>query len=358
MVLKNLMCINGEVINIEIDNNPQETIDFKGEYYVSKGWVDMHTHCLDMYEYLGDRMDTIGIEQGVTTLVDAGTVSTQQIDLFRQQVQASKTSAYTFINVSNIGLSVSNELSNLNNLRIKDLMDTYNQNKDIIRGIKVRLSQMALGENGLEPLLIASYLGKKLSIPLMIHIGNPGLTIDEIIPHLKPGDVITHIFHGKEMNIFTTSEKSFENVRVIQEQGIILDLGHGSASFDKTILEKALEKGLKLDTIGSDIYRRNRKNGPVYSLAHVMSKVLNCGYTLQEVIDKVTVVPGQVLKLDDYQTNSLEQSDLTIFKVNSVNEVAEDSCGNKIEIYQKITPYAVVKDREYILVKEKDGNNR
>jgi dihydroorotase len=47
--------------------------------------------------------------------------------------------------------------------------------------------------------------------------------------------------------------------------------------------------GILPHTISSDIYCRNRIDGPVRSLALVMSKFLAIGMTLPQVIDCVTV---------------------------------------------------------------------
>ncbi len=39
--------------------------------YVSSGWIDLHVHAFEEFDPYGDAIDKIGVEQGVTTVVDA-----------------------------------------------------------------------------------------------------------------------------------------------------------------------------------------------------------------------------------------------------------------------------------------------
>ena len=50
-------------------------------YYVSAGWIDSHVHCTQIAD-LPRRADAIGVAQGVTTVVDAGSTGADHIDDF------------------------------------------------------------------------------------------------------------------------------------------------------------------------------------------------------------------------------------------------------------------------------------
>src|SRR5690606_4378238 len=81
--------------------------------YVSSGWIDMHVHVFPELDPYGDEIDEIGVKQGVTTIVDAGSCGADRIaDLIADSKRA-KTKMYAFLNISRIGLSRIDELSRL-----------------------------------------------------------------------------------------------------------------------------------------------------------------------------------------------------------------------------------------------------
>ncbi len=79
---------------------------------------------------------------------------------------------------------------------------------------------------------------------------------------------------------------------------------------------RAIALGILPHTISSDIYCRNRIDGPVRSLALVMSKFLAIGMTLPQVIACVTVSAAEGLRLS--RKGRLEvgfDADLTLFRL-------------------------------------------
>jgi dihydroorotase len=80
-----------------------------------------------------------------------------------------------------------------------------------------------------------------------------------------------------------------------QQRGVIIDVGHGAGSFDYTIAEAALAQGLIPDTISSDLHALTL-NGPGKGfLPWVMSKFLNLGFELEQVVKMVTINPARVV---------------------------------------------------------------
>ena len=123
----------------------------------------------------------------------------------------------------------------------------------------------------------------------MVHIGSAPPTLDAILNHMERGDVLTHCFNGKENGILdrgTQSIKSF--VFDAYEKGIAFDIGHGTDSFNFDVAERALSENIKAASISTDIYIRNRTNGPVYDLATTMEKLAVVGYDWKEIIDNLS----------------------------------------------------------------------
>ncbi|WP_148659873.1 amidohydrolase family protein, partial [Klebsiella pneumoniae] len=84
--------------------------------------------------------------------------------------------------------------------------------------------------------------------------------------------------------------------------------------------------GILPHTISSDIYCRNRIDGPVRSLALVMSKFLAIGMSLPQVIDCVTANAAEGLHLS--HKGRLEvgyDADLTLFTLAQMPTVLGDA---------------------------------
>ena len=132
-------------------------------------------------------------------------------------------------------------------------------------------------------------------------------------------------------------------MRAAIERGVLLDVGHGSASFSFRVAREAMALGLYPDTISSDIYCRNRVAGPVFGLAAVMSKFLSLGMPLERVLDCVTRKPAEALGLGG--KGRLEvgaDADLTIFDIETAPRPQSDSDGDTLTGVWHLTPLAAV----------------
>ncbi|MFS1126194.1 amidohydrolase/deacetylase family metallohydrolase, partial [Enterococcus faecalis] len=206
-----------------------------------------------------------------------------------------KTNVYALMNISKWGIVKQDELADLTKIQ-EDLVSTaLAELPEFIVGIKARMSKTVVGENGIKPLELAKKIqSENNDLPLMVHIGSAPPNLLDILALLESGDIMTHCFNGKTNGILEQKTKKIKQIAVeAKNRGIIFDIGHGTDSFNFQVAETAYHQGIKADTISTDIYIRNRKNGPVYDLATTMEKLRLVGYTWEEIIEKVTEVPAQ-----------------------------------------------------------------
>ncbi|EOC0123518.1 amidohydrolase/deacetylase family metallohydrolase [Cronobacter sakazakii] len=291
------------------------TRDLNGEHYVSPGWIDLHVHCYPKSPIYHDEPDAVGVSTGVTTVVDAGSTGANDIDDFYALTRGVATEVLALLNVSKVGLIAQNELADMANIDAAAAREAIARHPDFIVGLKARMSSSVVGENGIAPLERAKAIQQENGhLPLMVHIGNGPPPLDEIAARLSQGDIITHCFNGKPNRILTPQGQLRASISDALERGVRLDVGHGSASFSFEVARQAIALGILPHTISSDIYCRNRINGPVRSLAHVMSKFLAIGLSLPQVIDCVTLHAAQALRLAHKgRLTPGADADLTIF---------------------------------------------
>ncbi|WP_221365892.1 amidohydrolase/deacetylase family metallohydrolase [Aeromonas caviae] len=295
----------------------KQTLTLGGQVHVSAGWIDGHTHCYPASPIYHDEPDKVGVESGVTTVIDAGSTGADDVDDFQRLAATCKTRVHALLNISRIGLLRQNELADPADIDPVLAQAAIRRHPGFIVGIKARMSGSVVGESGLQPLRMAKQIQQANgNLPLMVHVGNTPPDLDEIVALLGEGDLLTHCFNGKPNRILTPAGELRQAVREAMRRGLLLDIGHGGASFSFEVAELAIAQGILPHTISSDIYCKNRIKGPVYSLAHVMSKFFAIGMTLEQVLACVTHQAADALRLPG--KGRLEvgaDADITLFEV-------------------------------------------
>ena len=322
-----------------------KTVDLRGEYYVSAGWIDSHVHCYPKSPIYHDEPDSVGIATGVTTVVDAGSTGADDIDDFYTLTREAATEVYALLNISRVGLIAQNELANMVNVDADAVKQAVKRHPNFIVGLKARMSSSVVGENGITPLECAKAMQKENGdLPLMVHIGNNPPDLDEIAERLTAGDIIAHCYNGKPNRILTPDGELRASITRALQRGVRLDVGHGTASLSFAVAQRAISLGILPHTISSDIYCRNRINGPVYSLANVMSKFLAIGMTLPQVIDCVTANAADGLNLKS--KGRLEpglDADLTLFMLRRQPTVLVDTENDRLQAEKLLVPLAAIR---------------
>ncbi|MEW4370351.1 amidohydrolase/deacetylase family metallohydrolase [Paenibacillus kandeliae] len=326
------------------DGNNLHIVNCHG-WYVSTGWIDLHVHAYAELSPYGDDMDEIGIQHGVTTIVDAGSCGADEIGILLEKGQTAQTSLLAFLNISKIGLRRTDELSQLEWIDEELAAQAAERYSSQIIGLKARISSSVVKESGLEPLRRARQLSERLQLPLMVHIGSGPPDIRDVLHLLADGDVITHYLNGKDNNLFDDDGQPLPELLAALERGVHLDVGHGSASFSFQVAEQARRAGIALQTISTDIYRGNRLDGPVYNMSNVLSKFLLLGYELEQIVNAVTTTAAQWLRRPELAVLEVGQpADLTLFSIDQTTTILTDSDGQQRESQQRITARGVVKD--------------
>lgn len=337
---------NGKIAALgEISGPAVKSVDLAGKHYVSAGWIDSHVHCYPNSPIYYDQPDSVGIETGVTTVIDAGSTGADDIDDFYAITRQATTDVYALLNISRVGLIAQNELANLDNIDASAVRDAVQRHPDFVVGLKARMSSSVVGDNGITPLERAKAMQQENGdLPLMVHIGNNPPNLDEIADLLSAGDIITHCYNGKPNRILTPGGELRAAVTRAITRGVRLDVGHGRASFSFAVAKQAISLGILPHTISSDIYCRNRIDGPVRSLANVMSKFLAIGLSLPQVIARVTDHAADGLRLAKKGRLAVGfDADLTIFDLRRQPVLFTDAENSALQADQLLTPLAAIR---------------
>lgn len=317
------------------------------DHLVTPGLIDIHVHVYPGVSHYGIDPDPTCLARGATTVNDAGSSGADTFEgLRRYVIEVVETRVTAFLNISSLGMisPLDNELEDLKHASPERAIGVCERNRDIIQGIKVRLTRSIVGDNGLEPLRLAARAAEALGMPLMVHVGDTPSPLGEILAVMRPGDLLTHCFHGRRHGILNDKGDVLPEVREAVRRGIVFDVGHGVGSFSFEVARRALAAGLTPGTISSDLHYYNL-NGPVFDLATTMSKFLLLGLTLDEILAKTTRVPARVLGLSD-RLGALRPgflADIAIFRLNEGDFEFEDSTQQRVHGTQKLEPVAVIR---------------
>jgi dihydroorotase len=137
---------------------------------------------------------------------------------------------------------------------------------------------------------------------------------DLILKKLRPGDIHTHVF-AQQFPVVGADGKTSDFLFEARERGVLFDLGHGAGSFWFRNAVPAFRDGFPPDTLSTDLHMGSI-NGPALSMQNVMSKFLNIGMPLPEVIWRSTQRAAEVIRRPELGTLSPgAEADLAVFKL-------------------------------------------
>ncbi len=281
------------------ENSARRVLDVRG-CYVTPGLIDFHIHSYWGVNPYGFDADPICLASGVTTAVDAGSAGPVNFLGFKSLIaERSRTRMLAFVCVAQHGvLSSPGELQNLAFADPEGAAKTVKQHPQIAVGIKVRLQRSSVGGNGRQALRLAIQAGEASRSPVMVHIGDTEISMEEIVETLRPGDIVTHCFTPLKPGILDEADRLRPAVRRAHEHGLIFDVGHANRHLDFHLVQRAMSDGLLPDTISSDLHSRSG-SGPVVDLLTTMTKFLTMGMVLDQVIGACTINPARVIGWQD-----------------------------------------------------------
>lgn len=267
-----------------------------GGCHVCPGLIDLHGH---WYEgsLFGVNAE-LGLNNGVTTPVDAGTTGFANFPEFRRTViDKSEVNLLAFVHLAAAGLPIATvgELLNPSYARPVETAEMIAAHRDCAVGVKVRIGEMT-GDRGNELFETAMAAAVDAGTRVMVHVSR-GADEAYILDRLRPGDILTHCFHGRG-NRMLDSRGWIPAVQEARARGVCFDVGHGCGSFSWETAQRAFEHHFYPDTISTDLHRYNVSEPFWLTLPDVMARFLCLGMSLRDAVAKTTVAPARVLGRD------------------------------------------------------------
>jgi dihydroorotase len=298
--IRDVAIAGGKIVAVEADiaGDASQTIDARGKI-VAPGLIDIHTHAGRSKEG-----PALLLQDGVTGWVDAGSAGADNIDQIATVARTGPQVGRALVNIARTGvISPAGELHDMNAANVALAQGAIARHRDVVVGVKARLSENVADANDLEALRRAQEAAAPFNLPVMIHIGQSYSPMRAILPLLKRGDIVTHMYAPAPNGILDDKGRLFADVAAARRRGVIFDFGNGTLDhFDWATVERATKQGFWPDTISTDWNVMSKTTG-VVDFPNVMSKFIMFGMPLSHIIACATVNAARVFpSFDDRGT--------------------------------------------------------
>jgi dihydroorotase len=133
-----------------------------------------------------------------------------------------------------------------------------------------------------------------------------------------------------------------------RKRGVIFDVGHGAGSFLFRQAVPAIQQGFHPDSISTDLHVTSMNAG-MKDMTNVMSKLLNIGLPLDEVIARSTWTPAQEIHHEELGNLSVgAPADVAILRVVNGNFGYVDTYGARMNGTRKLVCELTVRDGKVV----------
>jgi dihydroorotase len=317
-----------------------KVVDVSG-LYVVPGLVDMHVHVYagtgQRGAYCGDNSvypDGFTFRSGVTTVADAGSSGWRNFPDFKDRViDRAKTRVLAFINIVGKGMGGAVE-QDTGDMDAQSAARQALDHKDVIIGIKT--AHYAGPE--WTPVEHAVEAGTLANIPVMVDFGvfRPERPFQELVlKKLRPGDIYTHTYLDR-VPMLDDDGRILPYLFEARRRGVIFDVGHGGGSFLFRQAVPAMRQGFAPDSISTDLHIGSMNAG-MKDMLNVMSKFLNMGMPLDEVIARSTWAPAREIKREELGNLSVGAgADIAVLRVEEGSFGFVDTYGARMRGSRKL----------------------
>lgn len=304
--VRDVAITQGQIAAVEKNIDPAsaaKVVDAHG-LYITPGLIDIHVHVYagtGGRSYTGDLSvypDNHSFRACTTTMADAGTSGWRNFEDFKGRViDRAKTRVFAFLNIVGHGMGGGQIEQNTEDMDSQKAAEIAKKYPEAIVGFKT--AHYAKPDwTAVDRTLEA---GRLANLPIMVDYGQvlPERPHEEFyLKKMRPGDIYTHIYRKFDPTI-DEKGKVRSYLFEAKKRGVIFDVGHGGGSLVYRYAVPAMKQGFAPDSISTDLHVGSMNAG-MKDIVNVMSKFLNLGMPLQEVILKSTWNPAKEIRREKF----------------------------------------------------------
>lgn len=353
--VRNVGIAGNQIVELTGDESPNQVINADG-CYVFPGLIDYHVHSFFGGTKGGMHPDFM-LPVGITSIVDQGSAGYADFESYYRVIASNSfVRSKAYLAVSPTGLIIPGlaeeayEPKYINESKIASLVKKY---RDYILGLKVKISNGYHdydGYGGIDALKHTVELAEKIgNLRVYVHVVNPPCSIDEIVGVLRPGDIFGHMYQGEADTILNEDGTIKDSVIRARKRGVLFDEANGRLNYDLDVCKKALAQGFLPDIISSDmslLINKNYAGRYVRSFPYIMSKFLELGMSLEEIVRLTTQAPAFYMGMEG-EIGTLKPgafADAAIFKLADIEHIQLDAHDRPLNCKKLLVPQMTIHD--------------
>jgi len=327
---------------------------------VTPGLVDCHVHAFRWGHLISLDVDPVSSQSGVTTFVDGGSAGSLQFMAFRRFViDRVRSNLYALLNASALGETVDGlkgvdawENDDLRFLHLDSAVETVEKNRDVIVGIKVRIHT---GLETLLPMAAARALADAVGLPLVVHTMKAPPLFSDLLPYLKAGDVVTHMYHPGPGCLVDRHGKIAPEYLEARKRGVLFDTGTARFHTCHPVARAAIAEGFLPDTISTDLCLTNYQHITI-DMPTTLTKFMALGLSLEQVLQRATSEPAKSLPAGRGHGRLSEGSaaDIGLFALEAGEFTYHDFFGNPLPATRRLVCRGTIKDGCLLVPEEQE----
>lgn len=347
---------NGKLVEF-LSEEVQHVIDAT-DCIVIPGLIDYHVHYYRGGSENGVNADASSFPCGVTTAVDGGTVGAGGYEHYRNSIVAgSQVRLLNYLLVASGGQSNDRYPENLDPAFFDEekILSLFEKYPDNLVALKTRISNSIISPGMTERSVRRTVeIAEKAGTRVVVHVTDCSIPLDELAAMLRPGDVICHIYQGFGntcLGRLNKMEKDAARKATVlpglfaaRRRGVLFDSSNGRSNFDLTVCRSAIAQGFVPDIISSDNNTSSWFLQPMHVLPRIMSKFIDFGMDLSDVLDAATIAPAKLIGRPDLASMAPgTEADIAIFRHIKKEVPYRDLAGHTFTGHQVLVPQMTIK---------------
>ncbi len=290
--IRDVAIAGGRIVAVEANlaADAAEVLDARGRLVVP-GLIDIHTH------YAREKEGApVGLSDGVTGWIDAGSQGADHIADMIAIARSAPQPGRVLLNIGRAGILPDGDTMDLKLADVAAAKAAIARHRDFIAGIKARLTKGVAADDA-EVLRRAQEAASAFNLPVMIHMGQTVSPMATLLPLLKRGDIVTHMYAPPPNSILDESGRILPEVLAARRRGVWFDVANGRNGHIRwDTVDQIVKTGFWPDTLSTDGNSMSRTTG-VIDFPNVMSKFLMVGMTVDQVVACASLNPSRIFAL-------------------------------------------------------------
>lgn len=344
--------VEGKIAVPSGEHHYRQVIDAEG-CIVTAGLIDYHVHYMRGASESGVQADIASFCSGVTTAVDGGTAGVGLYEhAYRTMVSNAQVRFLNALLVASGGQSNNQYPENLDPALMDEekIVELFRKYPENLVGLKTRISHGIIEAEKVEASIRRTVeIAEKAGTRVIVHVTDCPVGLDALAELLRPGDVICHIYQGKDHACIGPDGKVLPGLIQARERGVLFDASNGKNNFDLEVCRASVAQGFAPDIISSDINSSSCFLQPLHSLPRILSKYIDFGMDWMDVLDCATANPARLIGMPELASMAEGTvGDVVILKCKEKEMFYTDLAGHVFTGHQVLVPQMTFKDGECV----------